>query len=1247
MAAGLGSLERGPPGSGDPRLYVAGGWYAGLCCPSRVFPLRPHNFCMVSSAATGPGPRSAPEVDKTEDLNEQAGGAELQNSGVGLRSLSGPVCGICGRRYKTMSGLYRHRKTCGVRDRSRCQHCGRQFATFQGVRQHEKLAHRERYMAEEADHLPPSEASAFELMAEIEVGVKPNQPFLKDMALATGLTVDQVRYRRKKPAYREFLERYKRAHVPRGTLPHVPEEAFLPQAQVMTRSQRAAAEHRGLAEHRGVNHNLPAREPSQTRDRPGPSRGAHDALIARVGSLPRRSSLLVQPKKRVRKLSSSSSSDEYVDPALGDSSTPSSSDDSSSTSASPEPSVSPAITVRDDAVLPPIGKGKIPVLMRGRVERQPGRLIRRSVYLPLPPEDDPYAAVDRPFIEHLRGLRDGVPTATDLIDASLSGASREHLLGLVDEWLRVNLVGRRRGRRGRGVERADLRRIGSEKPPSRGHRASLYKKTQDLWQKKRSALASIILDGGTVEALGEGDVPTVGDVEELYGGIFESVSIRDEEPVQSAKSSQPVFVPVTPEEVGAAKKGWRVSAPGPDGIGVAAVRARSDVELAVLFTVILWKGLQPTSWRASRTVLIHKEGDKGDASNWRPITIGSAGQRLWHRLLSRRLHGVIALNPHQRGFVETDGTMANVTILDSFIRDRTESGRSFAVVSLDIRKAFDTVSHWSIDRALRRFGVDEGVRAYIMGTFAHSTTTIKVGRTCTRELVLRRGVKQGDPLSPLLFNMVVDELLEMLNGPGDKGARLADGVRCAAMAFADDLVLLEEEEVRVPNTLADVEGFFAARGMEVNPRKSAGLCVRGYEGKSIPRVRPVFRIGGHWIRPVKAMDSFRYLGHGFGSFGVRRPNLYALQRMLTNLHRAPLKPDQKLFLLKQHLVPRLLYGFQNSGVTGGLLTAADRLIRRFVKRVLHLNIHTPDAVIHASARYGGLGVMSLRIGVPYTFYRRLDLLSREGDSAIRAVVASQRVDRLITRLKNLAGDVPPDQVWKQRLQAGQMTAGLRSASGDPASSAWLRARPHGWSGRDFVRAVQLRTENLPVVGVPYNPQPARQCRGCHQRIESLSHVLQGCPVTHGMRIRRHDEICRKVARHAEASGLTVEWEPHVRARDGTLYKPDLAIHMDWGILVVDVQVSWESNTRSMDVVWDLKRRVYDQPHFREAATRRWPGGSFRFCPIILGARGFWPRCNQVTADLLNIPDHLRASCVNSVLKWGSSIHSTFMRTVWA
>ena len=119
-----------------------------------------------------------------------------------------------------------------------------------------------------------------------------------------------------------------------------------------------------------------------------------------------------------------------------------------------------------------------------------------------------------------------------------------------------------------------------------------------------------------------------------------------------------------------------------------------------------------------------------------------------------------------------------------------------------------------------------------------------------------------------------------------------------------------------------------------------------------------------------------------------------------------MKPDQKLSMLREYLVPRLLYELQNLCVTGSLLTAADRLIKRFVKRGVDVQIHIPDAVIHASARYGGLTVYCLRSGVPYTFYRRLDRPGRKGDFVIRAVMASPRVTRLVSRIRQVAGDVP-------------------------------------------------------------------------------------------------------------------------------------------------------------------------------------------------------------------------------------------------
>jgi hypothetical protein len=72
---------------------------------------------------------------------------------------------------------------------------------------------------------------------------------------------------------------------------------------------------------------------------------------------------------------------------------------------------------------------------------------------------------------------------------------------------------------------------------------------------------------------------------------------------------------------------------------------------------------------------------------------------------------------------------------------------------------------------------------------------------------------------------------------------------------------------------------------------------------------------------------------------------------MSNLQRSPLKPDQKLRLLKNHLIPRLLYGLQTPHIERKTLKEADKVIRRFVWEALHLHYHTQDSFIHARHIY--------------------------------------------------------------------------------------------------------------------------------------------------------------------------------------------------------------------------------------------------------------------------------------------------------
>lgn len=117
------------------------------------------------------------------------------------------VCESCEATYRLRSSLARHRKTCGTRDRTRCQYCSAAFDTFGGVRQYERLSHPEQYREELEAQLRDPEPILFAKIAKVEVqSRKGSQTLYSEIIAATGLTQNQIRNRREKPEYKAYLE---------------------------------------------------------------------------------------------------------------------------------------------------------------------------------------------------------------------------------------------------------------------------------------------------------------------------------------------------------------------------------------------------------------------------------------------------------------------------------------------------------------------------------------------------------------------------------------------------------------------------------------------------------------------------------------------------------------------------------------------------------------------------------------------------------------------------------------------------------------------------------------------------------------------------------------------------------------------------------------------------------------------------------------------------------------------------------
>jgi hypothetical protein len=281
------------------------------------------------------------------------------------------------------------------------------------------------------------------------------------------------------------------------------------------------------------------------------------------------------------------------------------------------------------------------------------------------------------------------------------------------------------------------------------------------------------------------------------------------------------FPPVMAEKISdRIKKIRHKTAGGPDGIEKSNLSIPGlPIILAVLFNMIYFTCHYPKSWKENRTTLIPKNNkDLSKAENWRPITIGSIISRIFSSTLDKRIKRGIVQNIRQKGFTSANGCKINAEIVNTALkRSKRDHGGVFTIV--DISKAFDTVPHSAIAPSLARKGISAPLIELINGMYTNIRTKIKTRNGNGVEIEILRGVKQGDPLSPTLFNLCLEPLLEAVE-ESTEGIRISDTNKIPILVFADDIVLVGSEKKEAQKQLTMVHEYLDGLGMSISGDKS-------------------------------------------------------------------------------------------------------------------------------------------------------------------------------------------------------------------------------------------------------------------------------------------------------------------------------------------------------------------------------------------------------------------------------------------
>lgn len=712
-----------------------------------------------------------------------------------------------------------------------------------------------------------------------------------------------------------------------------------------------------------------------------------------------------------------------------------------------------------------------------------------------------------------------------------------------------------------------------------------YARTQKFWSKNRSRCIKNILDGSKKSIL-----PNRSIMETFWTNVFTQTSTNAVKSVNNSNIIEGLWVPVTETEV-AENFPATSSSSGPDNISASKYKHIPKGILVRLLNLLLWTGALPQRLLSSRTIFLPKKDCSERPEDFRPITISSVMIRHLHSILAKRVRKLIELSQHQRGFIQTDGCADNTVLLDLVLRYHHRMIKTCYLCALDVSKAFDTVSHESLFIILQNVGVPREMINYLRSYYEQSYTILHCDTWQSKQISPKRGVKQGDPLSPMLFNLVINKVISSL--PTSVGINI-DGFRLNCVAYADDLFLFSQTRMGMQRLLDHTSSELESCGLIINSEKSLSIGIQALgKQKKIKIDNGPFVINGVNVPTLRRCDEFQYLGIGFTPMGKTKYNACEIIKpLLENLTKAPLKPQQKLYALRTVLLPRLYHQTVLGRIQIGCLKKLDLKTREYVKKWLRLPDDFPIPFIHASVKDGGLGIPSMRWKSPLLRLKKLRNLFNHFNTqnTVFDSFLEEETNVCLHRLnKNGRILIFPDQVermWKENLQERVDGVGLSESGKVPWAHRWVCEPTRLLNGADFIDAIRLRYNCLPSRSRTTRGRNmvSRTCRGgCIKQSETTNHIIQRCPRTHGQRIKRHDKVVNYMERSLCQKGYNVLKEKRISTPVG-IKIPDLIATKNNTAVIIDVQIVTDCGP-PLDDLHDTKRRKYDQISIKEEAGK--------------------------------------------------------------
>lgn len=384
--------------------------------------------------------------------------------------------------------------------------------------------------------------------------------------------------------------------------------------------------------------------------------------------------------------------------------------------------------------------------------------------------------------------------------------------------------------------------------------------------------------------------------------------------------------------------------------------------LSELLNKCLTEGILPHRWRHSILKILYKgKGEVNDPNSYRGIALENTLFKIFTGLVSKRLEKLVehCIPEEQFGFRTGRSTLHAIKCLLEEISEALRvPKRKLYVVFIDFSKAFDSISRRLILDKLENIVGDHYILRTISSILSENYVSVDDNLLLSKPILQTVGVLQGDPVSPLLFNIVTHDVVQ---------ATASEQVKI--LIYADDMVLLSPNLERLQESMDKLTKWSEENQLTINKQKTVGMIFRRGGRTS---AKETFTCDGAKINIV---NKCKYLGVTMQTRGIvftehiRERTTAGILAINSIRHINQISIDTARILFRVKITPVVTYGMELiwECLSKQDLKELEKVKATYLKRFLGVSKFSPSRLVYEMARENFfIEDLRIQMQLPYT-----------------------------------------------------------------------------------------------------------------------------------------------------------------------------------------------------------------------------------------------------------------------------------------